>query len=368
MVLEIFPYLDKKSIEEVINLLPVKINNYYDLFFSNSLLVNYIIKNKRLKGNCCLNYQSKELSDFWNYFFKRNPTFIAYFEDLNRLLITSTITMEDLQEHLSLIYKYLDDETDIPALTHFLDEIDNIFTYHNTLFLEGLKLKIDHINQNINFNIMNNVDKWLNQKKKPLTNQIIIKNINTAIKSAIYKEIINIYNQHKNTNSPQLSVMFCYLQMTCYPYKYRYNLDGDFIVPYGGAAYDNLNFKEQLRYLNGNIGLFSSAVSYQNYAKYLQSIADKTNYDDFILAIPPVNTDTLSYNRLVFNADDEKKLFNLLNNIKCKFLLILNKSEFTASIKEKTNLKVINIRSQYPFISKDQHYGNKEQKIIIKNY
>lgn len=35
MVLEIYPYLDGKSIKKVESLFPVKIRNYYDLFFSN---------------------------------------------------------------------------------------------------------------------------------------------------------------------------------------------------------------------------------------------------------------------------------------------------------------------------------------------
>lgn len=367
MVLEIYPYLDGKSIKKVESLFPVKIRNYYDLFFSNQIFKCYINEKNYFKGHYYLNCQSKDLTEFWDYYFEKDDTFIRQLENLNQLLITSTVKVADVKGYLPVILKYLNDEADIASLAHFLDEISDVFTYRNTLFLEALNLKIDRINQNINFNIMNTIAKWLKKKSKTLTDQAIVQEINTAIKRAIYKEIQTIYNQRRANKSPRLSVMYCYLQTACYPYKYRYDTNEDFIVPYGGTTYNELNFEDQLIYLKSNSSLFNGTVSCRDYAGYLQSIEDKVTADDFISAIPPVNTDTLSYNKLPFNADNEKHLFSLLKDIKCRFLLVLNKSEFTTSIKEHTNLKIVNIRSKYPFISKDQH-TTKEQKVIIKNY
>lgn len=55
--------------------------------------------------------------------------------------------------------------------------------------------------------------------------------------------------------------MYCYLQTACYPYKYRYDTNGDFIVPYGGTTYNELNFEDQLIYLKSNSSLFNGTVS-----------------------------------------------------------------------------------------------------------
>lgn len=365
MELQIYPYLDKETVDKVKNMFPIKIRNYYDLFFSNSLFFSYLTENKLFRGNSYLNCQAKELTRFWKYFLAKDNNFTKYLIDLNNILVASTIDSYDLKEYIPELTKYLKDEEKVASLTYFLDEISNLFTYRNTLFLDNLRLKVDRITQNINFNVMNTIA--VLQQQKNITNEAIVQGVNTAIKKAIYKEIDIIYNQEKTVDSPRLSVMYYYLHSSCYPYKYRYNSKGDFIVPYGGVTYNSLNFDIQLDYLTSKESSFRGCIECKNYMQYLQEIGTKTDTNDFILAIPPVKTNLLSYNQLTFNTDDEIKLFELLKRIKCKFLLVLNKSEFTDEIKEKTDLKIINIRSRYPFVSKGQHAA-KENKVIIKNY
>ncbi len=113
----------------------------------------------------------------------------------------------------------------------------------------------------------------------------------------------------------------------------RINGKGDFNVPYGGHSYTNKDLSKKL----GDIESFidrTSKIPHKFVCQDFKEFLTNQDYkeDDFIFLDPPYLTTFSTYAGNVFNVNHHTELRDILKNIKCKFLMVINYDETTNSL------------------------------------
>ncbi len=171
----------------------------------------------------------------------------------------------------------------------------------------------------------------------------------------------------KCKNKFDSAARFIYLNRTCWNALYRVNKDGLFNVPIGSkdnVIFDHDNFLEISKQLK------KATI----YCKDFETIINKSVSSDFIFVDPPYITDTnkngfIKYNDLLFNWDDQLRLYNCLVNAKKRGVHILFTNTFHKSIRKlyENEFYIVPVKRQGILASKSEN--RKEIKeLIIRSY
>lgn len=371
MCLFSYPSLDTASIKFVLNLIPKKIKNYYDPFFGSDVLFKQIKDKDYIRGKAYLNCQSPQIYNVWTMIAKQDETFLKFMQEISVLLQQSKVQSE-LDDDISLLSKYINKEdSNIHNLSQSLDEISENIIQNGATNIDVLKVNPDNIARDVGYNILDFLGK-VQKKKSRLNEQQVKLLVTTAIKKAIYGELKQLYNHAfaKRVGTFEFSALFYYLQMTSYPFKYRYNNQGNYTCPYGGKNYNQVDLKEQLDFIGSQefVTEFSDTnFSLSDYVQFLSYRVPKFSTDDFMFLMPPAATNATCYNQQVFNSTDEKRLRGILGQCNTKYILLIRNTPTTKNLFLNSNLNVEDLFITYQFepanISK-----RKVKYLLIKNY
>lgn len=371
MYLFSYPSLDTTSLKFVLNLIPKEIKNYYDPFFGSDVLLKQIKDKGYIRGKAYLNCQSPQLYNVWTMIAKQDETFLKFVKEISVLLQQSKIQPE-MNEDVILLSKYINKEdSNIHNLSQSLDEISEKIVYNAASNIDALKVAPDNVARDVGYNILDFLGK-VQKNKSRLSEQQVKLLITTAIKKAIYGELKQLYNHAfaQRVGTFEFSALFYYLQMTSYPFKYRYNNQGNYTCPYGGKNYNQVDLKEQLNFIGSQefaTEFSDTNFSLSDYVQFLSYRVPKFSTDDFMFLMPPAATNATCYNQQTFNSTDEERLRGILGQCNTKYILLIHNTPTTKNLFLNTHLNVDDLSIAYQFepvnISK-----RKVKYLLVRNY
>jgi DNA adenine methylase len=139
----------------------------------------------------------------------------------------------------------------------------------------------------------------------------------------------------------------------------RFNSKGEFNIPYGNYKSISQGFLDKHVNLLNNTELYST--------DYKEIILENDNNNVFIFLDPPYTREFKEYSYgNIFGNEDQVELSNVLKSLKnAKFMMIINKDDFTSSLYE--DLIVSEYDVKYSTNIKNR-FENSVKHLIITNY
>lgn len=195
-------------------------------------------------------------------------------------------------------------------------------------------------------------------------------NISTAFMGALYMYYRGLYNEERNGDRQYLKVaLFVFIRNYAYSGMFRYNSKGDFNVPYGGIGYNAKTLDKKLRYYQSDelVARFrSTTIECLDFLEFLRK--HPPNETDFTFLDPPYDSDFSTYANNTFGKEDQRRLAKyLVEECKCKWLMIIKNTPFIYSLYAKNGLtiKAFDKRYQVSFMNRND---KDVEHLIIMNY
>lgn len=197
------------------------------------------------------------------------------------------------------------------------------------------------------------------------------KNFEAGIKTAIYTYLRALYNRRVGLeiDREMHMALFFFLREFCYSSMFRYNKDGDFNVPYGGASYNRKNFMQKIEYIRSAQlkEVLAAAVLYnEDFEAFLAAIPVHEN--DFMFVDPPYDTEFSTYANNDFNLSDQKRLADyLLNTYSGRFMVIIKNTDYIYSLYHQKGIRIMGFDKSYAvsFMDRNERAVN---HLLIMNY
>jgi DNA adenine methylase len=157
---------------------------------------------------------------------------------------------------------------------------------------------------------------------------------------------------------------------------FRYNLNGEFNVPFGGISYAKKNLDTKIKRLQDpNIvnQLNITCKGSLDFEEFLNEYPPTSS--DFIFVDPPYDTSFSTYAKNTFEKKDQERLaVYLIKKTNAKFMVVIKNTDFIKSIypegKTCTNgkpIRIIPFEKKY-FVSFQNRNDKNAEHLIIMNY
>ena len=347
--------------------IPDSIENYYEPFFGGGAV--YFNLNT-VKKSCYVNDMSDELINFYLSIKEQNNSF---FEHLNMLnyswdLLTKFYINEETK--LALLYEdfYNGNKLEID-----LNDYINTISSNLSSKLEQTKLRQSILETEINKSLINKFKrtKSLEIKKGRLPNEDLHKIFLSALKSAYYTFIRELYNNSSKflVCKDEFSAIFLFIRTYCYSGMFRYNSSGNFNVPYGGIGYNNNSLKKKIDYYSSSLLEKKFKNTYFESSDFETFLSTKKlSSNDFIFLDPPYDTEFSTYAQNEFSRSDQVRLSNcLIKKMKAKWMLVIKSTDFILSLYENKNLTISSVDKKYNVSFMNRNLRDVSH-LIIRNY
>lgn len=185
----------------------------------------------------------------------------------------------------------------------------------------------------------------------------------TSKKTALYMLVRDRYNLY--INDIFHFACFYFLREYCYSSMFRFSENGKFNVPYGGKSYDTKYLSDKIEYIENEVSqkLQKAEIYNLDFEKFLQKF--DLNENDFIFLDPPYDSEFSTYDKNVFDKNEQKRLNEFLKRTKAKWMLIIKKTDFISELYKGFN--VINYDMNYSVSFKNRNNRDVEH-LLITNY
>lgn len=361
----------EKELKYIVPNLPSEFENFYEPFVGGGSVYTAIAAKKYF-----INDKSTELIDFYK---------IIYSEDKERFFDL----LEEISYHWELIGRIADRFRSffIPTYKEFREnEIDEIIFANriyefiinnavkfNSLFSSSFNFDIENFLTEIKINLVRKISrmKILEVEKGLLNDDDIVDNIKTALKSAFYMHFRHMYNNHEKykINKIFATGIFYFIRNFAYSGMFRYNLKGEFNVPYGGMGYNNKSFKKKIAYLQSmqlQILLQNTIIECEDFEDFFN--IHPPTASDFIFLDPPYDSEFSTYAKNEFGKEDQIRLANyLLNDCQAKWMMIIKKTDFILNLYDQPDINITSFNKKY-LVSFMNRNDKQTQHLLIKNY
>lgn len=306
-------------------------------------------------GNKIFDNYLRQIWRFWDYFGTFADRNYNEMQDIYDIYKSNEISKDQLKE---IVFKFVESQD---------HNIDSGIPYELQTWKENFK---NELRKSI-FSKFNNIKR--NEKKKgDLPYEDYAKNFEAGIKAGVYTYNRYLYNNRVKFNiSKELHIaLFFYLREFCYSSMFRYNKNNEFNVPYGGASYNNKNFNNKIEYLKSrdlNINFKKSQFMCEDFESFLNKI--KINEKDFMFLDPPYDTEFSTYANNPFDLNDQERLaLYLINDCKCRFMLVIKNTDAILDLYEnKKNINIMDFDKGYKVSFMDRNNKNVKH-LLITNY
>ena len=199
----------------------------------------------------------------------------------------------------------------------------------------------------------------------------LLDNIETSIKSAVYMNYRNLYNNADvmSCNKTLQCALFLFIRNYAYSGMFRYSSKGEFNVPYGGIAYNKKTMAKKLEYYRSEAlrDHFKCAMFYNSdFEKFLYEV--KPTCEDFIFLDPPYDSEFCTYAQNVFSKDDQVRLANyMINKCEAKWMLVIKNTEFIFQLYNKPGINIRSFEKKY-LVSFMNRNDKNVTHLLITNY
>lgn len=345
----------EKELSVIQKYLPKKINLFAEPFVGGgSVFLNLG------DGEIFINDKSKDLIDLYKLVQHQDFEFFDYLRAIclswNRIgdfADSCKRSLEDLYTGMASVEKFVsENETALGKIAEEkirLEKRDFYYAVGNKL-----KAKIRRT-------------KKIARERGGISEKDIFDNMESALKSAFYVCMRNLYNSPSMINSNVLcKAIFYFLREYCYASMFRYNANGKFNVPYGGISYNRKDFVSKVEYLNSDTlhdKLRDVHISNLDFEDFLNSLA--LQREDFVFLDPPYDSAFSEYSRIQFDKDEQRRLSKFLRNTKAMFLLVIKNTDFIYELYK--DFYISSFDKKYLVSFKNRN--NKEARhLIITNY
>lgn len=249
----------------------------------------------------------------------------------------------------------------------------------NTINISLPELKIDDHTMFVNF--PNTVVLELNRKlirtkkvsekhQKLLSEADIEKTIIMVMKSVIYTEIRNRYNQLRNENvdTYERTLWFFFLREYAYAAMFRFNSRNEFNVPYGGISYNDKKFSNKIDILfseKTTKRIMNTDFYNFDYKFFLKEI--KPQSTDFIFIDPPYDSIFSDYDNSKFDQNNQIELRDVLDKLDAQIMIVIGDTPFIRSLYTSSKWKINTTDKSYMWNIKSRNDG-KTKHLVITNY
>lgn len=211
----------------------------------------------------------------------------------------------------------------------------------------------------------------LEQKKHKLPDNDVADNILTAIKSAVYMNYRNLYNNKKVAEcDPKLhSALFFFIRNYAYSGMFRYSKKGEFNVPYGGIAYNSKTMYKKLEYYKSQAvrkHFERTKIFSCDFESFLNKCSLQT--DDFVFLDPPYDSEFSTYAQNAFTQEDQRRLAHYLINVcPAKWMMIIKHTDFIYNLYDRAGISIKAFDKEY-LVSFMNRNEKKATHLLITNY
>lgn len=359
----------EQELKHIHSYLPQKINNYYEPFVGGGAVYFSIDANKIF-----INDKSHELIHLYNVIATQDARFFKIVEEIiqNWQILENIVTTNEAE--LVKIYKQFSEN-----VTHDR-ELENwivlFVSQHASAFIKMLSdnfnIETENFLKEVKKNLNNKIKnmKRIENKKGEMSNDDILNNIESALKSAFYMHFRHLYNnieKYKIGHSDAIGIYF-FIRNFAYSGMFRYNKNGEFNVPYGGIGYNRKNLTKKLAYLKTTDlvkHLKKTVIENLDFEDFFKK--NKPQKDDFVFLDPPYDSEFSTYAQNEFTKHDQIRLADYLATCKANWMLVIKNTDFIWKLYNRSNIYITSFNKKY--LVSFQNRNNKEaEHLLITNY
>ncbi len=345
-----------KNIEDII---PADLNTYIEPFFGGGGIYFNLEPKKAI-----INDINESLMAFYQFLKEENSQFkeslTQIVKDWDNLSIIAKTVFDDTKQYKNNISESkIKEEVDKLSINKNLPKLINGQEKYWKLLSEGL---IDKLNRIVGLEVKNGVF-----SDKDFYEQIV-----AVTKGAYY---YYLRDKFKPETKEEEIAQFFFLREYCFGSMFRFNGDGKFNIPYGGASYNDKSFHHKI---NNAFSpqvltlLKNTEIYYEDFKSFFEKINNDINENDFCFFDPPYDTEFSEYDKKSFGKQDQEDLAKLFGKLKCKCLMIIKKTDFISEIYEKQqqinlNITINEYRKNYSYNVRGRNQRDVTHLLIL-NY
>lgn len=187
----------------------------------------------------------------------------------------------------------------------------------------------------------------------------------TARKTAFYMMVRKQYNLQPNNNAMRAATYF-FLREYCYSSMFRFSNNGEFNVPYGGMSYNNkflINKIDEMFSVEMHNYMADTTIQQNDFEDFLNQY--EFNDRDFIFLDPPYDSDFSTYDKNLFDRNEQIRLRDFLAHTNAKWMLIIKKTNFINELYR--DFHVYEYEKKYMVSFKNRNDKNVSH-LLITNY
>ncbi len=359
-----------RELKRILPSLPPNISHYYDPFVGGGALLAAVEAQ-----HYYINDKSHELIALYRAVQAADPDFLYYALHLNESWKQAN-TLNHAFDHLGELYgSYRSERINETQLRQRINDFLCEEVPLRYLLPPGQDMGslMPRLTAELDYHLirrmlrMNRIER--DRGSLPLDN--IAPNILTAIKGALYNTLRYRYNQQlaRQETSPCAVAIFLFIRSFAYSGMFRYNHRGEFNVPYGGMAYNDLSLDSRLEYYQSpelHARLARTTIDQGDFLDFLHQRTPKP--DDFLFLDPPYDSEFSTYARNPFTPDDHRRLASyLLHECPCRWMLVIKRSELIEQLYAAPELHITEYQQEYAvsFMGRNDRTA---QHLMIRNY
>ncbi len=366
-----YPGGKNSELENIFKFAPKEINNYIEPFVGGGA-VYFATKSKRY----FINDISQELMLLYKYVKEENEDFFKQIETIDN----NWNLLKEISENIFLKLKeiFLEHKKMSLNIQGVEEKVNILINDLNGSFNEQM-FELESIKSNVfkKYLIKSISNKIIRMKSNEIKKEIELDekslkdNFESAIKAAYYMHFRELYNSpliHK-VNAIKRTAIFFFIREYCYSSMFRFNRNNEFNVPYGGISYNKKSLTGKINYFKSKIlleKLSNTELGNKDFYDFVQDI--KISEKDFMFLDPPYDTVFSEYDRNKFDKNDQQRLADYLKNkCKCKFMLVIKKTDYIEQLYKDSDFNIIEVQKNYLVSFKNR---NKKDVVhlIIRNY
>ena len=361
----------ERELKYIIPGLPHVINNYYEPFVGGGAVYTAISAKKYF-----INDKSKELISLYKSISSNDR--VVFFDAIEEIIHNWNLLNNVAKKNKTFFSRtYKDFSTDKTNEEKTKEKLlafifDNSEQF-NGMFSENFNFDTTNFLAELQINLFRKITrmKQIERKKKPLPDDDILDNMETALKSAFYMHFRYIYNHIDNFNIDKhiKSAIFFFIRNFTYGGMFRYNSLGQFNAPYGGIQYNKKNLQKKVNYLKSKQLLHilnATAIENLDFEDFLGKY--KPLKDDFIFLDPPYDSEFNTYTKNKFGKEDQKRLSDyLIKKCKSNWMLIIKNTDFIKQLYSNKGLSIKAFDKTYLVSFMNRNNKNTEH-LLITNY
>lgn len=321
-----------------------------------------------------INDFSSELIELYNCIASSDNTFFYLVEQMDASWTNAHAFFKNHHELVETYVRYRQDDISMETLKDAIHRFcsDNKNELLNIIGKEYLKypcILLKEAETNL-FRKMVRMHK-LEMEKHILPPEDLDDNIETALKSAVYMNYRQLYNDADIAKNNKIlhCALFFFMRNYAYSGMFRYSSKGDFNVPYGGIAYNGKLLGKKLTYYRSEQlrSHFNKTKIYNlDFEDFLNEV--KPNENDFIFLDPPYDSEFSTYAQNSFTREDQERLaYYLQNKCRAKWMLIIKNTEFIYNLYNEKGLNIRTFDKEY-LVSFMNRNDKKVTHLLITNY